>query len=69
LQAFFDTTISTLRKLMEEVDLARAAARSDGCGLDDEEMDETELKVFEAISRLGTWPAQKMHPDRSPPHP
>ncbi|EFP77421.2 uncharacterized protein PGTG_03377 [Puccinia graminis f. sp. tritici CRL 75-36-700-3] len=50
--AFFDTTISTLRKLMEEVDLARAAARSDGCELYDEEMDETELKVFEAISRL-----------------
>ncbi|OAV94165.1 hypothetical protein PTTG_04330 [Puccinia triticina 1-1 BBBD Race 1] len=50
--AFFDTTISTLRKLMEGVDLARAASSSDGGGLDDEEVDETELRVFEVISRL-----------------
>jgi len=50
--AFYDTSISTLRKLVEEVELARTAARSDGSGVDEEEIDETELKIFEAISRL-----------------
>ncbi|PLW07721.1 hypothetical protein PCANC_24729 [Puccinia coronata f. sp. avenae] len=50
--AFFDNTIVTLRKLVDEIDIARAASASDGCGLDDEEIDETELKIFEAISRL-----------------
>ncbi|KNZ54514.1 hypothetical protein VP01_292g13 [Puccinia sorghi] len=50
--AFYDTSISTLRKLVEEVELARTAARSDGSGVNEEEIDETELKIFEAISRL-----------------
>jgi hypothetical protein len=39
---------------VDEIDIARAASASDGSGLDDEEIDETELKIFEAISRLGT---------------
>ncbi|PLW46464.1 hypothetical protein PCASD_06328 [Puccinia coronata f. sp. avenae] len=50
--AFFDNTIVTLRKLMDKIDIARAASPSDGSGLDDEEIDETELKIFEAMSRL-----------------
>lgn len=49
---FYDTTASILRNLLREVDLARKTLASDGTELDDEEIDETELKVFEAVSQL-----------------
>jgi hypothetical protein len=39
---------------MDKINIARAASPSDGSGLDDEEIDEMELKIFEAISQLGT---------------
>ncbi|KAI7963115.1 hypothetical protein MJO28_001209 [Puccinia striiformis f. sp. tritici] len=56
--AFFDTTILTLRKLVDQVDLVRSADPRDE-GINDEELDETELKVFEAISRLALTSGQQ----------
>jgi hypothetical protein len=58
-----------MRELTEEVDLARVVWKSDRSGLDEEQIDESEVEILEATIRLGTWPPQKTQPVHSPSRP